>query len=213
MSERLGDGEFDFDDVETQLEEGDEGLAERTREFGEDAYQFVKDNVGKAGAVTVPAGAGAAALTNQPVEVGAGAGLSASMLYNAAKYHVESEYGGLDAEDAGIIGAVAGMGPVGGYAASKKDEIAKYAGEAADSATDAAGEAYSAVADAGADAANYAMTEGPQLANDLVGSSDEAALGVGAGLATMLGGAYGIGKIRDKLDEDEYESEYGEEEW
>ncbi|MFB6114741.1 MAG: hypothetical protein ABEK04_00475, partial [Candidatus Nanohalobium sp.] len=165
MSGRLDDGEFDFDDVETQLEEDQgEGLVERGKEFGEEAYNFVKDNVGKAGAVTVPAGAGAAALTNQPVEVGAGAGLSASMLYNAAKYHVESEYGGLDAEDAGIIGAVAGMGPVGGYAVSKSEEIADYVGGAVDSASDAAGEAYGALADMGADAANYAMTEGPQIA-------------------------------------------------
>lgn len=213
MSGRLDDGEFDFEDAEQTLEKDEGGLVDRAKNFGEDAYDFVRETVGKPGAVTVPAGAGAAALTNQPVEVGAGAGLSASMLYNAAKHHVESEYGGLDAKEAGIIGGIAGMGPVGGYAVSKRDEIAEAAGNAVDSATDAAGEAYGTVAGMGADAANYAATHGPQLVNDVAASSDEAALGVGAGLATMLGGAYGIGKVQDKLSDDRFEDEYGEKEW
>jgi len=208
MTTGLDDGEFDFEDADQTLEE-DEGLTGKAKNFGEDVYDFGKEAVGKSGAVTVPAGAGAAAATGQPVEIGAGAGLSASMLYNAAKAHVESEYGGLDARDAGVIGGIAGMGPVGGYAVSKRDEVAEAAGNAVDSATDAAGEAYGAVADFGADAANYAMVHGPQLANDVAASSDEAALGVGAGLATMLGGAYGIGKIEDKLSDDrEFDSDY-----
>lgn len=208
MDERLGGGEFDFEDAEQTLESG-EGLTGKAKNFGEDVYEFSKEAVGKPGAVTVPAGAGAAAVTGQPVEVGAGAGLSASMLYNAAKEHVQSEYGGLDAKDAGIIGGIAGMGPVGGYAVSKRDEVAEAAGNAVDTAKGAAGEAYDKVADFGADAVNYAMTEGPQVVNDVAASSDEAALGVGAGLATMIGGAYGIGKVQEKLDEDEY----GEKDW
>ncbi len=210
MAGRLDDGEFDFEDAERTLEEDDGGLVGRAKNFGEDAYDFVKEGIGKPGAVAVPAGAGAAALTNQPVEVGAGAGLSASMLYNAAKEHVESEYGGLDAKDAGFLGGVASMGPIGGYAVSKRDEIAEAAGSAVDSATDAASEAYGAAADLGTDAANYAATHGPELVNDVAASSDEAAMGVGAGLATMLGGAYGIGKLQDKLSEDSFEEEYGE---
>lgn len=215
MTGRLEDDEFDLEDARQTLEnDSREGVVGKAKEVGEDAYDFVKEGIGKPGAVTVPAGAGAAALTNQPVEVGAGAGLSASMLYNAAKHHVESEYGGLDAKDAGVIGGIAGMGPVGGYAVSKKDEVVEAAGNAVDSATDAAGEAYGAVVDMGADAANYAATHGPQLVNDVAASSDEAALGVGAGLATMLGGAYGLSKVEDKLGgEEEFEEEYGEEEW
>jgi hypothetical protein len=50
----------------------------------------VKEGISKPGAVKVPAGAGV--------------GLSASMLYNAAKHQVESEYRGLDAKDAGFLG-------------------------------------------------------------------------------------------------------------
>jgi len=214
MTERLEDNEFDLEDVHQTLEEDSRnGVVGKAKEVGEDAYDFVKEGIGKPGAVTVPSGAGAAALTNQPVEVGAGAGLSASMLYNAAKHHVESEYGGLDAKEAGVIGGIAGMGPVGGYAVSKRDDIVEAAGNAVDSASDAADEAYSGVADIGASAANYAATQGPQLVNDVAASSDEAALGLGAGLATMLGGAYGIGKVQDKLSDDRFEDEYGEEEW
>lgn len=213
MSGQLDDGEFDFEDAEQTLENDDEGLVGKARGVGEDAYDFVKDGIGKSGAVTVPAGAGAAAATGQPVEMGAGAGLSASMLYNAAKAHVESEYGGLDAKDAGILGGIAGMGPVGGYAVSKRDEVAEAAGNALDSAKNAAGEAYGVAADMGADAVNYAATQGPQVVNDVAASSDEAALGIGAGLAAMLGGAYGIDKVEDKLGgEEEFESDY-EKDW
>ena len=46
------------------------------------------------------------------------------------------------------------MGPAGGYAVSKRDDIVEAAGNTVDSVSDAAGEAYGTVADMGADAAN-----------------------------------------------------------
>ena len=214
MEETLENGGLDFEEVDQTLENDDTGVVSRAKEYGEDVYDFVSSGFSKAGAVTVPAGAGAAALTNQPVEVGAGAGLSASMLYNAAKHQVDNEYVDFDAKDAGVIGAISGMGPIGGYAVSKRDEVAEAAGEAVQSVKSSAGEAYGAAADMGADAVNYAATQGPQVMGDIAASSDEAAIGAGAGLATMIGSAYGIGKVMEMRedDEEEFQADY-EEEW
>lgn len=216
MTERLDDGEFDFDDVETQLEE-DEGLFGKARKNAEEVYDFSKEAVGKSGAVGVPVGAGAAALLNQPVELGAGAGLSASLVYDIAKEQMTSDYD-FGADDAAFATGLTSLPAFGGLAASKRDEIAEYVSEATGKVAEVGSSAYDSVANAGTEAANYALTQGPQVANDVAAASDEAALGVGAGLASLVGGTYAMGKAYDKLSDDEefekeFEDEYGEEEW
>jgi hypothetical protein len=211
MTNELEDAGMDFDDVSETLEdERDETLTEKAKEFGEDVYDFASEAVGPSTAVTVPVGAGAAALTNQPIEVGAGAGVSASLLYEAAKHHKETGRD-MDLEDGAFLGGLTAMGPAGGYAASKRDEIAEYAGEGLDAAVDAGQSAYQTAVGAGADAANYVMAEGPQLANEAAASAGDAAVGVGAGLATIMGGAIAYGKAKQKLTEDrdwEVDEEY-----
>lgn len=211
MNDRLDDAGMEFDDVSETLEEDEgEGMVSQAKEFGEDIYDFASEAVGPSTAVTVPIGAGAAALTNQPIEVGAGAGVSASLLYEAAKHHKETNHE-MDLEDGAFLGGLAAMGPAGGYAASKRDEIAEYAGEGLDTAVDAGQSAYQTAIETGADAANYVMAEGPQLANEAVGSAGDAAVGVGAGLATIMGGAIAYGKAKQKLTEDkdwEVDEEY-----
>lgn len=216
MTKGLEDGEFDFDDVETQLEDG-ESFTGKAKKNAEEVYDFTKEAVGKSGAVGVPVGAGAAALLNQPVELGAGAGLSASMVYDIAKHQLTTDYD-FEADDAAFATGFTSLPVLGGLAASKRDEIAEYVGEAADKVAETGSEAYGTVAGAGADVANYAMTQGPQLANDVAAASDEAAMGVGAGLASLLGGTYVMGKAYDRISddkefEDELETDYSEEEW
>lgn len=211
MTSRLEDDGIDFDDVSETLEEEDEDtLTQRAKEFGEEIYDFASEAVGPSTAVTVPAGAGIAALTNQPIEVGAGAGVSASLLYEAAKHHKETNRD-FDLEDGAFLGGLTAMGPAGGYAASKRDEIAEYAGEGVDAAVDVGQSAYHTAAETGAQAANYVMAEGPQLANEAVASAGDAAIGVGAGLATIMGGALAYGKAKQELTEDrdwEVDEEY-----
>lgn len=211
MTNDLEDAGMDFDDVSETLEdEQDETLTEKAKEFGEDIYDFASEAVGPSTAVTVPVGAGAAALTNQPIEVGAGAGVSASLLYEAAKHQKETSHE-MELEDGAFLGGLAAMGPVGGYAASKRDEIAEYAGEGVDAAVDAGQSAYQTALESGAEAANYVMAEGPQLANDAMASAGDTAIGVGAGLATIMGGALAYGKAKQKLTDDrewEMDEEY-----
>ncbi len=55
------------------------------------------------------------------------------------------------------------------------------------------------------------MAEGPQLANEAVASAGDVAIGVGAGLATIMGGALVYGKAKQELTEDrdwEMDEEY-----
>lgn len=217
MTQRLDDGEVGFDEVNSTLEEDEQGIVGKTKKNAREIYDFTKEAVGKSGAVGVPVGAGAAALTNQPVELGAGAGLSASMVYDIAKYQLEHDYD-FGADDAAFGGALTSLPAMGGYAASKREEIADYAGEAANQVAEVGSQAYQSIADVGGDAADYAMREGPQLANDVAASSDEAALGMGAGIASMIGGTYVLGKAYDKFGSDqefetEPKTEYREEEW
>jgi hypothetical protein len=204
----LEDDEFDFEDVDTTLDgdappgiESDDSLMDSAKEMGEATYELGK-YLAKPSAVTVPAGAGLAALTNTPIEVGAGAGLSGAMLYRAAKE--SAEMGSLpDLKDSAVIGGLGAAGPVGGYAVSRADEAVGYGMEKLGDLAEMGGSAYDAATGAVSDAANYAMTEGVDLAGQAVGASDEIALGVGAGLATMMAGAYGADKVSNYLEEDE----------
>ncbi|MFQ3308082.1 MAG: hypothetical protein ACI977_000299 [Candidatus Nanohaloarchaea archaeon] len=202
MNERLEDDGMDFDEVSQTLEQDEsKSLSERAKDFGEDLYDFAREAIGPTTAVTVPAGAGLAALTNQPVEVGAGAGVSASMLYEAAKHQRDTDYE-MDLEGKALLGGLAALGPAGGYAASKRDELSEYAQSGVDAAADTGQDVYQAAVEKGVDVANYAMTEGPQMANDAAASAGETALGLGAGFATIVGGALAYGKVKDMATED-----------
>lgn len=202
MSGKLEEEGIDFDDVSKTLEEDErDSLTKRAKEFGENVYDFASEVVGPSTAVTVPAGAGIAALTNQPIEVGAGAGVSASLLYESAKHQSETNYD-MDLEDKAFLGGLASLGPVGGLAASKRDEIAEYAGSGMDTAVDAGQEAYQTAVETTTQAANYVVAEGPQLANEAAASAGDAALGVGAGLATIMGGVLAYGKAKEMTTED-----------
>lgn len=211
MTDRLDDAGIDFDDVSETLEEDEkDGIVSRAKEFGEEVYDFAAEAIGPSTAVTVPAGAGIAALTNQPIEVGAGAGVSASLLYEAAKHQKETSHE-MDLEEGAFLGGLAAMGPAGGYAASKRDEIAEYAGAGVDTAMETGQSAYQTAMETGVEAANYVMTEGPQIANDAAASAGDAAVGVGAGIATIMGGALAYGKAKQKLSDDrdwEMDEEY-----
>lgn len=210
----LEEDRFDFDDAERTLEGRDRDQDSLSHSLKEEAellaggtYELGK-YISKPAAVTVPVGAGLAALTNTPIEVGAGAGVSGALLYKVAKESLEMD----SMPDAGEAAAIAGMGaggPVGGYAVSKADEAVSYGTDKLGELADLGGEAYGAVTGAATDAANYAATEGMDMLGQAVGASDEVALGVGAGLASLMAGAYGLERIdRMRNDGSEFEDEY-----
>lgn len=212
----LEEDRFDFEDAEETLEgdstrswesQKEDSLIDQAKLWAEGTYDLGK-YIAKPSAITVPVGAGLAAAANMPIEVGAGAGISGAALYKGIKHNVEKDID-FDGKTLGAMATLGAAGPAGGYAVSKADETASYGMEKLGDLADLGGEAYSAVTGAASDAASYAATEGVDLAGQAVGASDEVALGIGAGIAGIMAGSYGLGKIEEmRSDGSEFEDEY-----